>query len=95
MVKVPLPGAKPWDGAVLWGQAWAGFGQNLALGWGFVKGKALQVKADALFAAAQAWQQFQSCSVEILGHYPAAWFGACPLVQVILVSGDLTVLVFT
>lgn len=37
VVKVPLPRAKPWDGAVLWGQAWAGYGQSLALGQWFVK----------------------------------------------------------
>lgn len=68
---------------------------ELGSGPGVCKGQALQVKADALLAAAQAWQQFQLCSVEILGHYPAVWFGACPLVQVILVSVELTVLVFT
>lgn len=39
VVKVPLPAGKPWDGTVLWGQAWAGCGQSLALGLEFVKDK--------------------------------------------------------
>lgn len=39
VVKVPLPAGEPWDGTVLWGQAWADYGQSLALGLGFVKDK--------------------------------------------------------